>query len=140
MRISRERLAEIARTFLGVLDKEKVKDVADLARLAGQAIPIEGREYEYTSVELRPSGLGTMALDASYIIQHKPDEVGGGIPLCLRINRQLGYSTIIVKTDSEVRGYDVFSEDPFGNKAQMKTLESIDLEAARREIAELTEI
>ncbi|MBM3233621.1 hypothetical protein FJZ19_00835 [Candidatus Pacearchaeota archaeon] len=138
MKIPRERLTEIARTFLQVLDKEKVRDVRDLERLAGQTIPIDGRDFEYFSVSWRPFNLGTRALDASYIIQHKPNEIGGGIPLCLKINCSLGYSQIIVKTLAEIEGYLVFNEDPFGNKVQMMLVESIELQKAREEIERLT--
>jgi hypothetical protein len=136
MKITREKLSEIAGEFLAVLEKEEVKTTRDLESLAGQAIPLVG-ENNYLIVGWRNSNARTMAIDASYIIQHRKGKVEGGIPLNLRINSQLGYSQVIVKVQENIIGYESFAEDTFGNIVQSRILKTTDFNDARRIVGEL---
>jgi hypothetical protein len=141
MKITKDRLREIAETFLRILEKEKAEAFSDLERLAGQAIPVEGREHDCLITEWRPSNWGTKALNIEYIIQHKPGEVGGGIPLNVIINPALAYSQIFLKCCSTIPGYgsfDVsFNLDPFGNLLQAKRLDTVDWKLIQKEIRRL---
>tara|TARA_Y100000310_G_scaffold292107_1_gene320589 strand:+ start:421 stop:837 length:417 start_codon:yes stop_codon:yes gene_type:complete len=137
MRISREKLSEVSKTFIDILDKEGVKTLRDLERLVGQAFPVSGKEQEYLVIIHRPSNLGTRAIDASYVIQHKPKQVGGGIPLDLKMNQMLNYSQIIIKTDSEIKGYGPFAKDSFDNIIQGRIIDTINWQEVQEEIKKL---
>ncbi len=137
MKISREKLREIINDFIGILDREKVEDLGGLEMLSGQAIPIKGKEQEYVIVEYQPSNLGTRAIDASYVIQHRPKEVGGGVPLSVKINNQLRYSKIIIKTEGKVDGFTLFFVDNFGNLIQERFFKT-DYQEIKKALNELT--
>ena len=137
MEITRKLLSEYSKYFLDILGKEEVKTVGDLERLAGQTIPVDGRKQDYVSIRFTPSNGGTTAIDASYIVQHRQDEIGGGAPLCLKVNTKLGYSQIMIKTNCEIEGYSPFGKDPFENILQAKIIKSTDWQEIRREIENL---
>lgn len=138
MRISREKLSEVSKTFIEILDREWVRNLGDLEALAGQAIPVNGKEQEYLIVGWRPSNLGTRAIDASYTIQHRAKQVGGGIPLDLKMNRLLDYSQIIIKADFTIEDYNHIAEDPFGNIVQARVLDNTDWQRIQEEIRKLS--
>lgn len=138
MKISRQKLSEVCRIFLEVLDKEGIANLEGLEALAGQATPIDGKPQDYLIVEWRPSNLGTRAIDASYVIQHERGKLGGGIPLSVKVNRELNYSQLIIKTPSELPGYAPFFQDQFGNLAQARVIRTTDLDKIRKEIKDLS--
>ena len=113
MIITRDKLKEIAETFLRILEKERVRAFSDIERLAGQAIPVEGREQDYLITDWRPSNFGTRALSVAYVIQHKPGETGGGNPLDVRMNPSLAYSQIFLKCHEKIPGYGLPLISPF---------------------------
>ncbi|MFH1711092.1 MAG: hypothetical protein ABH840_02155 [Nanoarchaeota archaeon] len=121
MKITRERLVEICRTFVQVLDIANVSDLKSLEDLAGRTFPIAGKENEFLAVEWRPSTYGTRAIDASYIIQHQEGKIEEGIPLNLKVNPSAGYSMIILKAAENIEGYSQFDLDFFGNIIQSQT-------------------
>jgi len=137
MKITKDKLKEIAETFLRILEREKAETFRDLERLAGQTIPVEGKEHDYLMVSWRPSNLGTKALNIEYVIQHRPREIEGGIPLNVRINHQLAYSQIILKCCAEIPDYIPFNKDPFDNIMQSKRLMASDWALVQEEIRRL---
>jgi len=141
MIITRDKLKEIAETFLRILEKERVGAFSDIERLAGQAIPVEGREHDYLITDWRPSNFGTRALSVAYVIQHKPGETGGGNPLDVRMNPSLAYSQIFLKCHEKIPGYGPFDIsfplDPFGNLLQFKLLQTTDWKLIQEEVRRL---
>jgi len=127
MKITRERLAEICKTFVQVLDLANVSDLKSLEVLAGTTTPIAGKENEYLTINWKPSTYGTRAIDASYVIHHRDGKIEGGIPLNLKVNPSAGYSMIILKAVEIIAGYSQFDSDTFGNIIQSQTTRSIDL-------------
>ena len=127
MIITLDKLGEVSKTFLEILARENVNDMDRLQSLAGQAIPVKGKPLEYVTIEWRPSNLDTSALDASYIIQHAKEDIGGGIPLNVRLNKLLDYTSFIVKAEKEIgEGYNPFLDDGFGNIVQEKIIQGVD--------------
>ena len=57
-----------------------------------------------------------------------------GIPIMLKINKLLNYSTIILKTDEIIPGYYMFNIDLFGNIIQNKTFKPGSLEELKLEL------
>lgn len=130
MIITREHLGTIAKSVLEFLD-EKIHSLPDLKRVQGQTFLIDENTKECISIDLRPSTFGTTAYAISYILP------GMGIPLEVRINEERGYSTIIVKGDFNIPGYEQFGKDSFGNIAQNKRLDLIYLPKIRSDLEEL---
>ena len=127
MKITRERLAEISRTFIEVLANANVSDLKSLEALAGKTFSISGKENEYLDVEWKPSTYGTKAIDASYIIHHRDGKIEGGIPLDVKVNNSAGYSMIILKAAENIKEYSPFGSDSFGNIFQSQTNTTTDL-------------
>ena len=69
---------------------------------------------EFIDVSMRDSNLDTQALAIGYIIP------GIGMPIEVRINRELGYCRIIIKADFNLPAFIPFGMDNFGNIVQGK--------------------
>ena len=139
MKISKTRLREIARNFLAFIDKRKITCTGQLEQLLGERIELERKRPDLIEVSLKPSNNKTQALTISYCIPYRTGRIEGGIPLEVKINQELNYSLVIIKTDSKVRGYEPFKQDYFKNIMQSKKIESADWQDVRAEIAKLAE-
>lgn len=128
MRIDKAKLVEVRNSLVGLLDRQDIRTTQDLKRFEGQAFPIEGKPYDYVIVERSSSNFGTSVLSMAYVIT-KTDEgrVGGGVPINVYMNQELGYSKIILKCTSFLEGYMPFIQDAFGNLAQEGTLSGTNL-------------
>ncbi len=136
MKISREKLGQVASDLLRILDREGFRNTKRIKRSVEQAIPVTGREQDSVVIGWRPSNHGTLALDVSYVIQNGPEEIID-IPLDVKINPELHYTTIILKSDFRIPSYDNFEHDSFGNFIQSKTLEIYKWGDLRPEIASI---
>ena len=140
MLITTERIGEVAGILLSVLDREGVKNLGDLEALAGQAIPVEGREQDYITVNYRPSVCETRTLSVEYGVLHKLNQTSEGVPLNVKMNRVMEKSTMIIKCKSLFEGYALFAHDSFGNFVQFRGLETTEWAEIRKEIEKLKEV
>jgi hypothetical protein len=131
MSISKEYIGKISENVLKLLDKEKVASSSDLDRLMNQTFPVGEKTKEQILVESRPSRSGTMAKVISYTVP------GCGIPLEVRLNEEQRYSVLIVKGNFNLKGYEPFAQDVFGNIAQDKRLGSTDISQIKSELKKL---
>jgi hypothetical protein len=121
MAISNQELGKMARNLLGVLEKEKIISVGDLERAMGRKFLVNDGEGDFVSTEIRPSNFNTAALVVSYV---RP---GVGIPIEVRVNTALEYSTIIAKSCEELDGYEPFGRDNQNNTAKSMTVRGTDV-------------
>ncbi|MBD3262926.1 hypothetical protein GF374_00925 [Candidatus Woesearchaeota archaeon] len=126
--ITKKELGEITRNVLKYLDEKDVKDLGDLEIKTDAEINQEGITFQ-----LRPSKLGTTAKVLSYLICSK------GIPLEVRTNEALNYTKLIVKTSSDIPGYERFVRDSIGNLGQYKTINHINLSKVKSELKKLAD-
>ena len=76
----------------------------------------------------------TQAHTISYIVRDS------GIPMELRVNYEIGYSTITVKLEEELAGYSLFAQDPSENMIQNKKREGTNLDLIREDLERLVEL
>ena len=130
MSVKKEYLGKIAENVLRVFDSEKIESLSDLDRIMNKRFPIESVK-EQILIELRPSSLGTTVRTVAYMIE------GGGMPLEIKINEELGYSKMMVKGTFVLPDYRPVANDIFGNTFQNKKLDSIDISQIRYELKKL---
>ncbi len=134
MKIKTDDIRIFASRFLKVLEEQGVKSTQDLEKLIGKEVEIEQQAPDFLSFEKRPSNLSTMAYTISYI---KPES---GIPIEIKINSELDYSQVIIKTQELIEGYTPFSVDPFENIIQNKLLRSCDISLSIKELIALSKL
>ncbi len=128
--ITCEEARAYAQHLLDVLGQEGIETVADLDACVGRAFAQRDGQ-DHIKFEVRPSNGGTCAYVVSYIAP------GSGIPLEVRLNAALGYTTIILKGDFLLPSYKPFISDPFGNLIQDQTLMTTDFSCVKAELARL---
>ena len=128
--ITQEKLKEIARSILDLLEKENIDSIGSLFSRLGESFNIK-REDHIIQIESRPSESESEAYTISYIIPT------GGIPLEIRMNHDLNYSNIIVKTNSGLKDYTSFAFDYFGNRIQNKEIKGCSIPIIKKELEEL---
>ena len=114
MKIKQEIFHEVLNKFLSKLQERGIKSLEDIKRAVGKKFDFPGPLQEYVSIEERPSNMGTTAYSLIY------SKIGMGIPVEIRINAQLNYSRIFIKTNYDVKGYNPFMTDQFENIAKTK--------------------
>jgi len=129
MKISREDLAKYAERFLGVLNAEGISSWEGLSRVLERSFPVCDGESVW--IGLRPSNGLTYAHTLSYVAE------GVGIPIEIRLNRDLGYTKVIIKMQEELAKYAVCAMDHLRNMVQERFLEEAGVERARRELEDL---
>lgn len=134
MEIYSDELREFSRTLLSLLDREGIISTEDLVKKPLATFFLNTDIRDYVEFFIRPSNLGTTAHTVSYI------RMGRGIPIELRVNKELGYSQIIVKAHELVEGYTIFSLDVYGNFAQNKLIPSIDFSLVIWELEKLSRL
>jgi len=130
MKIKKEEFKKAVKRFLETLDKEKISDLRDLEKRLNSRLSITPNEKEFITIENRPSEAGTTAYTVSYVTET-------GIPVEIKVNYSLGYSKIIIKTETEMNGYVPFSMDRFGNIMQTRDLDFADFERTKKELGNL---
>ena len=131
MQITRKDLGQIAENFLQVLDREGIHSLESLDRILDQRLDVDKSSGHVLKVQLRPSLSNTKAHTMSYIIPIV------GIPIETRMNYDLSYLNMIIKTGSIIPGYSEFSLDGFGNIIQNKVINSSEWEILERELRAL---
>jgi len=128
--ITQEKLKEIARSVLNLLERENIDSIGSLFSRLGESFDIKGKDH-IIQIELRPSKSGTEAYTISYI------NPKGGIPIEIRMNSDFNYSKIIVKTKSKLKKYKSFISDYFGNLIQDKTIRRCSISKVKKELEKL---
>ena len=122
MKITPKDIGKFAAEFLHVLERENINS----SKLLEKRVQ-KGREeftinvQESLVIMLRPSQGATLACTMSYTVQ------GVGIPIELRINRELGYTKSIIKSIRIIPEYSKFAEDEFDNIIQDTSWEGSEL-------------
>jgi len=122
MLITLPRLGTIATNYLVVFEREGITELADLERRIGEEIPVDADSGERIILRLRPSDMGTQSCVADYILAER-----GGIPIRITMNRLTHHAHLILKAPDLISGYSILALDPFGNKTQYQTFNTITL-------------
>lgn len=130
MTITKEDLKDILEDFTRVLDMHSLFSLKNLESSVNKNFTGNMGDVHIT---LRPSENNTEILTVSYVVY------GQGIPAEFKINKELGYSIIILKASDEILGYSLFTEDIYNNKARDKVIKSIDLAKIREELNSVSE-
>ena len=124
----KEEISEYSRRILNLMDEQGINSRESFEERIG-IYPMN--DEERIIIELRPSNSGIVTHTISYI-DHK-----NGIPIELRVNYELGYSTILLKTDHLSDGFELFGDDAFGNFMQYKKIEETDIPKIRKKLEKL---
>ena len=122
MKITSTDIGRFAAEFLHVLEREDINSsrvLEEIVQKGKQEFTINVQES--LVIMLRPSQSMTLACTMSYIVQ------GVGIPIELRINKELDYTTSIIKSIKITPEYSKFAEDKFGNIIQNISWEGSEL-------------
>lgn len=128
-KITKEDIQGASRALLEVLAKG-ISDIKGLERLMGRTLP--GRSAgDEIFFQMCPSNGATDAYGISYVSN------GKGMPVEIKVNPQMGYTSFIVKSDCEWSGYEPFVTDDSNNIAQQKKFGTTDIAGVRRELESL---
>jgi len=130
MEISKEDIGRYAGNLLRVLDKQGIDNVAAVTLRNGQKYMVD-KKGSQVIVEARPSMSGTVADTLAYVLTEKH------IPIEIRFNEPLGFSSIILKCQDRLSGYTSFARDIFENMAQDRVFESCNFELVKEELDRL---
>lgn len=129
MKISLDDTRQFAKDFLAILERDGISNVRDLQERVGSKLAFDNKSY--VEVTCRPSNFKTLDYVVSFIVQLF------NVPVEARLNPKLGYSKIILISESEIPGYFLFSRDIYNNLRLMKTLETADISAVKKELESL---
>src|SRR3989344_3771128 len=90
--ITRQMVQIAARNTIRFLAERGVETIDTLWALSGTKHTIDPRRNEHIEVSLRSPDFSTMRGDLAYIVD------GLGIPLNAKVNKESGYSLVIVKS------------------------------------------
>ena len=121
MEITREHLREAADAVLRFFEKKNITSLQDIARINYILHVVDGAKGTIY-VQKIPSNLGTIAQAVSYVLPCDND-----VPIDIKMNKELDYSQVILKTILLIPDYKLFSEDRFGNMRQFKMIHSTNL-------------
>lgn len=128
MELSKEYIQKMAMSLNKIFDDNRMSKTSDFDSMFGKKIGMEGGES--VTFEYRPSNSNTLA----YVVSlHKE---GVGIPIELRININLGYTNVILKSLHVFEGYSEFAHLNNGI-VQFKRIESPELSKVKDEISRL---
>jgi len=132
MKLSKEFIAKCAKDVLAFLDSKRIEALEDIAKIPYIIHHIGNRTQ--IIVQKTPSGeFDSTAQSISYV---PPGEIG--TPLDIKINGQQRYSAIIFKGDFSLPGYEIFTQDAFGNNVHYKKIKSVKIADVRSELEKLT--
>jgi len=126
MKYTRADLSEVAKQFLGALDREGISCVEQLESMIGRIFEVDDSD-DFVEVPDPAEGL-TPSYTVSYIRPKK------GIPIEVKFNLRNGYTHVILKMDEELEGYDTLFMDPFDNFVQHKVIGTEGVSTMRREL------
>ena len=124
----REAIRKYSKRILNLMDEQGINSGKSLEDRIG-IYPMDNKGK--IIIELRPSNSDTVAHTISYI------DYNNGIPIELRVNYELGYSTIILKSDYLVEGFELFERDAFGNFMQYRKIKETEISEIRGELEKL---
>ncbi len=133
MKISLEELSKIAGNFLYLLEKEGIEKTDDLEKRIGTTIKLE-KSNDFIVITTRPSNYSTLAYTISY---HRSEL---GIPFELKINKQLGYSHVFIKSEEELKDYTTFHFDYYNNYMQNRIFKSSEFSEVKEELKRICDI
>jgi hypothetical protein len=141
MRISKDKLGEVARATLETLREQGVRDIRDLSAkidLPQARISVGDREFiEFSRTPSNPLGSGS-AETISYIMSGTPENLNAGVVLEAKMNIEEDYTSIVVKCGEGLRdSYERFGTDFFGNAVCEKKFRGYDLARVREELEKL---
>lgn len=123
-------IRRIVNSMLNLFKEKKIESLNGIEKIVDQTFPVK-TENEKINVLLRHSGYGTKTLTINYEV------AGRGIPLEIKINKEIGYSTIVVKGNFHIPKYDEFCRDVFDNIMQIKVLYSLSVSQILQELDDL---
>jgi len=129
--ITPEKLKQIVGDVLDFLKREDINSIESLEKRLGESFDVKRGDH-IIQIESRPSESGSEAYTISYIIP------AGGIPIEIRLNPNLNYSKIIIKTKSGLNDYKPFTSDYFGNIIQDKIINGCSIPEIKRELEKLS--
>ena len=128
--LTREYLRKIAKKTLELFDEMEISSYTDIDRVLNHESPIDENTGEHITFQLRPSNFGTQAYTISYITP------GQGIPLEIKINKEIGYSKVIVKGEFVLSDYRPFAIDGM-HVAREKNFDSTEISILSSELKRL---
>ena len=124
----REDISKYSKRILNLMDEQGINSGKILEdRIGIYLMDNKGKII----IELRPSNSDTVAHTISYI------DYNNGIPIELRVNYELCYSTIILKSDYLAEGFELFERDAFGNFMQYRKMEKTEISEIRGALEKL---
>jgi len=122
MKITLKDIGKFAAEFLHVLQRENINS----SELLEKRVQRGRQEFtinvqESLVIMLLPSQKGTLECTMSYTVQ------GVGIPIELRINKELDYTKSTIKSIKIIPEYSRFAKDEFGNIVQDTSWEGSEL-------------
>lgn len=131
-KIDREDIRRYSGEILRIMDEKTINSLRDLRNNVGEySLKKFGRRIV---IEPRPSKLDTWAHTISYVIN------GVGIPIEIRVNLELDYSLITLKTLEVLERYTSFNfVDRFSNVIQSKKIMPGTIEGIRLELKTLSD-
>jgi len=131
--ITREEISDIARRLRIFLDMKKIESAKDLKDRVGPSSAVRGGgPGDIITMESRPSDFWSLAYIISYITPKK------GVPIEVSVNPSMNYSRVILKTESRLNGYDIFTRDRFGNHIQTRTIPDCSISEVKKELESLS--
>lgn len=131
MLISKLHLKKYIENFLEVLNRENILSIFDIEKKLNERFEVQEDSTHFVSIGLIPSNLGTGAYTISYNVTLV------GIPVEIKLNQELRYSMIIVKSSEEIYGYSIFAQDPNKNLVQNKVMDTTDLTKIKKELEDI---
>ena len=128
--ITREKLKEVARNILDLFKKEDIKSIgSDFSKLE-ESFKIKENNHE---IQIKPWSSDTRARD--YSIIYRAPEIE--FPIRIRLNQDLDYSKIFVKTKLKLDTYEFVGPDRIGNIIQSKTIDNCSILSVKKELEKL---
>ncbi len=131
MSITRMDLGGIVNYLLNFLDENKIASLSDLERIKDTLFSVEKDKIQYIHVQSIPTNSGIRNYTITYNVP------GKGAPLEVEINKESGYTKIILKGNFPLPEYEPLNQDGFGNIPQNKKLDSVDISQMRLELEKL---
>jgi len=139
MKIDLNCMKERTRNFLKILAENKILEFEDVKKNVRKTFFID-KINNLVLITIVPS-LYVKSIEEYAIMYFENRQLNyiEAIPT-IRINPQTGNSSIIIKVDEKVPGYDVISVDRSLDAVQMRTLQSTNLPKIKGELERLLEI
>ena len=128
--ITREKLKEVARNILDFFKKEDINSIGSVFSKLEESFKIKENNHE---IQIKPWSSDPRAGD--YAIIYRAPEIE--FPIRIRLNQDLNYSKIFVKTESRLDNYEFVVSDLFGNFLQSKEMKECSISIIKKELEKL---